>query len=100
MDSGASVVLIPEDVFRVLIRNGSIVEKDIIGFKNFTIADGTTSKRPIFLIKSLSIGKIIVHDVEAAVGELNSDLLLGQSFINKFKSIKIDNVTKELIIED
>lgn len=100
LDSGASVVLIPEDVFRVLIRNGTIMEKDIIGFKNFTIADGTTSKRPIFRIKSLAIGKIIVNDVEAAVGELNSDLLLGQSFIKKFKSIKIDNIAKELIIEN
>lgn len=99
LDSGASVVLIPEDVFSVLIRNGTISKSDILGYSTFTIADGTSSKKPIFKIKSLSIGNITVTDVEATIGELNSDLLLGQSFIQKFKSIKIDNSTNELIIE-
>jgi len=99
LDSGASVVLIPEDVFSVLVRNGTISKNDILGYKTFTIADGTSSKKPIFKIKSLTIGNITVTDIEAAIGELNSDLLLGQSFIQKFKSIKIDNTTNELFIE-
>ncbi|TRX00981.1 retropepsin-like aspartic protease [Flavobacterium gawalongense] len=100
LDSGASVVLIPEDVFSVLVRNGTISKNDILGYKTFTIADGSSSKKPIFKIKSLTIGKITVTDIEATIGELNSDLLLGQSFIQKFKSIKIDNKSNELIIEN
>jgi predicted aspartyl protease len=99
LDSGASVVLIPEDVFSVLVRNGTILKSDILGYQNFTIADGTTSKKPVFRIKSLTIGNITVTDIEATIGELNSDLLLGQSFIQKFKSIKIDNSSNELVIE-
>lgn len=100
LDSGASVVLIPEDVFSVLVRNGTILKTDILGYKTFTIADGTSSKKPIFKIKSLTIGNITVADIEATIGELNSDLLLGQSFIQKFKSIKIDNMTNQLVIEN
>lgn len=100
LDSGASVVLIPEDVFSVLVRNGTISNDDILGYKNFTIADGTSSQKPIFKIKSLSIGNITVNNIEASIGEKNSDLLLGQSFIQKFKSIKIDNSSNELIIEN
>ena len=100
IDSGASVVLIPEDVFSVLVRNGTISKNDILGYKTFTIADGTSSKKPIFKIKSLTIGTITVTDIEAAIGELNSDLLLGQSFIQKFKSIKIENKSNELVIEN
>ena len=100
LDSGASVVLIPEDVFSVLVRNGTISKNDILGYKTFTIADGTSSQKPVFKIKSLTIGNITVNNIEATVGEKNSDLLLGQSFIRKFKSIKIDNSSNELIIEN
>lgn len=100
LDSGASVVLIPEDVFSVLVRNGTISKEDILGYKTFTIADGTSSKKPVFKIKSLTIGTITVNNIEATIGEKNSDLLLGQSFIQKFKSIKIDNASNQLIIEN
>jgi len=99
LDSGASVVLIPEDVFSVLVRNGTILKSDIIGKKTFTIADGTSTKLTTFIIKSLTLGTITVTNIEASIGRMNSDLLLGQSFIKKFKSIKINNLSNELIIE-
>jgi len=98
-DSGASLVLIPEDVFRVLVRMKKIKKEHMLGVQKFTIADGNTMEKPVFLIKSLKIGHIEVKDVKASVGELNSDLLLGQSFQKKFKVLKIDNNNNKLIIE-
>ncbi len=98
-DSGASIVLIPEDVFRVLLRMKTIKKEDMLGVQKFTIADGSTMEKPIFLIKSLKIGNIEVNNIKASVGELNSDLLLGQSFQKKFKVLKIDNRNNKLIIE-
>lgn len=98
-DSGASVVLIPEDVFRVLLRLNAIKKEHMLGLQEFTIADGSTMKKPVFLIESLKIGNIEVNNIEAAVGELNSNLLLGQSFQKEFKLIKIDNKNNKLIID-
>ncbi len=98
-DSGASIVLIPEDVFRVLLRMKTIEKKHMLGTKKFSIADGSIMEKPVFMLESLKIGNIEVNNVEASVGELNSDLLLGQSFQKKFKVLKIDNNNNKLIIE-
>ena len=98
-DSGASIVLIPEDVFRVLIRMKTIKKEHMLGVQRFTIADGSTMEKPVFLISSLKIGNIEIENVKASVGELNSDLLLGQSFQKEFKVLKIDNKNNKLIIE-
>ena len=98
-DSGASIVLIPEDVFRVLIRMKTIKKEHMLGVQRFTIADGSTMEKPVFLISSLKIGNIEVKDIKASIGELDSDLLLGQSFQKKFKVLKIDNNNNKLIIE-
>lgn len=99
-DSGASSVLIPEDVFRVLVRTKTITKSDMRGTQKFSIADGSIIEKPIFILKSLKLGDIIVYDIEASVGNIDSDLLLGQSFQKQFKQIKIDNIEKTLIVEE
>jgi uncharacterized protein len=41
LDSGASDVLIPADVFLTLIRTGTVSESDLIGSKTYSLADGS-----------------------------------------------------------
>jgi predicted aspartyl protease len=67
--------------------------------QKFKIADGSIIDKPVIIIKSLKIGDIEVKNIKASVGDLNSDLLLGQSFQKRFKILKIDNISNELIIE-
>lgn len=97
-DSGASDVLISYDVFSTLIRMGKIKESDLREIKYYTIADGSTIKSQTFLIQSLRIGDITVHNVLASVSGIEADLLLGQSFQKKFKKVTIDNISEELVI--
>jgi aspartyl protease family protein len=99
-DSGASYVLLPEDVFRVLLRTETVKREDIIGVERFSIADGSVIEKPVFILKQLKVGNITVTNIKASVGNMDSELLLGQSFQKKFKKIRVDNSDKTLNIEE
>jgi clan AA aspartic protease (TIGR02281 family) len=98
VDSGASDVSIPSDVFASLLRSGAITESDITGSRQFVDANGDTSRAKVFIIRSLKVGSVEVSRVEADVAPVNAPLLLGQSFLKRFKSWSIDNATQELIL--
>ncbi len=98
VDSGASDVSIPSDVFASLRRSGAITEADITGSRQFLDANGDTSRAKVFVIRSLKVGNVEVSRVEADVAPVNAPLLLGQSFLKRFKSWSIDNATQELIL--
>lgn len=98
VDSGASSVVIPEDVFGTLIRTGTIDEGDLIGKKSFTLADGSTKVQDTFRIRSLKVGDRVLHDVEASVAPVAGELLLGQSFLRRFKSWSMDNQRGVLVL--
>jgi clan AA aspartic protease (TIGR02281 family) len=98
VDSGASDVSIPSDVFSSLLRSGAITQADIKGSRQFEDANGGTSSAKVFIIRSLKVGNVEVSGVEADVAPLNAPLLLGQSFLKRFKSWSIDNATQELIL--
>lgn len=91
VDSGASTVVVPADVFGTLIRTGTISDADLTGKQNFTLADGSTQTQETFRIRSLTIGDRVLHDVEASVAPIAGSLLLGQSFLRRFKSWSMDN---------
>jgi clan AA aspartic protease (TIGR02281 family) len=98
VDSGASDVSIPSDVFSQLLRSGAIAQTDITGSRQFVDANGDTSRAKVFVIRSLKVGNVEVSKVEADVAPVNAPLLLGQSFLKRFKSWSIDNATQELIL--
>jgi clan AA aspartic protease (TIGR02281 family) len=98
VDSGASDVSIPSDVFASLLRSGAITEGDITGSRQFRDANGDTSRAKVFMIRSLKVGNVEVSRVEADVAPVNAPLLLGQSFLKRFKSWSIDNATQELVL--
>ena len=52
-----------------------------------------------FIIWSLKVGDQIVENVRASIGGEKGSLLLGQSFLGKFKSWAMDNAIHELVLE-
>jgi predicted aspartyl protease len=99
VDSGAADVSVPDDVFSTLRRKGTIKDSDIIDGQIFVFADGSKSKSFTFPIKSLQVGGIVVERVMGGVTPKQGDLLLGQSFLGRFKSWSIDNNKKVLLLE-
>jgi clan AA aspartic protease (TIGR02281 family) len=99
LDSGASDVSVPADVFSTLKRTSTVKDADLIGQQSYVLADGSTTQSAIFKIRSLRIGELVVEDVKASVTPSHASLLLGQSFLERFKSWSIDNTTHELLLE-
>jgi predicted aspartyl protease len=100
VDSGASDVSIPDDVFRTLVRQGSIRRSDYLGARIFVLADGAHVPSQTFVLRSLKVGGREIRDVTASVSNAHGTLLLGQSFLRRFKSWSIDNRRKVLVLQD
>jgi clan AA aspartic protease (TIGR02281 family) len=98
VDSGASDVSIPADVFSRLVEANTVTQADITGIRNYKNADGEVFQSKTFVIRSLKIGNIEAPKVQAKVSPSNAPPLLGQSFLKRFKSWSIDNSTQELIL--
>jgi TPR repeat protein len=98
VDSGASDVQIPKDVFLTLIRAETIKESDYRPGKTFVLANGSKVKSDRFILRSMKVGESTYLDVEASVGGFDAPLLLGQSFLSKFGEWKIDNKNAKLIL--
>ena len=96
IDSGSSDVSIPSDVVKTLIRTGTLAERDFTGTQTYVLADGTKMPSRTFVIKTLKVGDIELKDVKANVASENGNLLLGQSFLGRFRTWAIDN-TKQVL---
>jgi clan AA aspartic protease (TIGR02281 family) len=99
LDSGASDVSIPSDVFRTLVRTGTITKEDTIGSETYTLADGSRKKATTFRIRSLKVGPKGLEDVKGSVAEDDSPLLLGMSFLSRFRSWSVDNERHVLVLK-
>lgn len=99
VDSGASDVSVPADVVSTLIRTGTINDDDFLGKRTYTLADGSTVPSETFRIRSLKVGSTILEDVAASIAPARGQLLLGQSFLARFRSWSIDNRRKVLILQ-
>ena len=99
VDSGASDVSIPEDVFTTLVRAGAVRREDLTGKDAYTTADGSSHTELTFTIRSLKVGGVEVHDVAGSVAPSGAPLLLGQSFLSRFKTWSIDNSNQRLALQ-
>jgi predicted aspartyl protease len=99
VDSGAGDVTVPQDVFSTLIRTGTIQESDLMGTRTYRLANGSTEALPTFKIRSLTLAGTVIEDVSGSVTAVEGSLLLGQSFLTRFKSWSIDNAEEALMLE-
>ena len=98
LDSGAAVVTIPADVAMTLIRTGTLTRDDYLGRETFRLADGRTTPSTILRIRTLKVGDIVVHDVQASVTDAKGSLLLGQTFLTRLSTWSIDNARHVLVL--
>ena len=98
VDSGAADVSIPADVVTTLIRTGTITDGDFLGEQSYTLADGSKVPSKQFVIRSLKVGDRILEKVTGSVAPIAGSLLLGQSFLSRFKSWSIDNQKRALVL--
>ena len=98
IDSGSADVSIPADVVLTLMRAGTISSSDFIGEQTYKLADGSTVPSVTFLIRSLKVGSREIQNVTASVTAVEGSLLLGQTFLSRFKSWSIDNQREMLVL--
>ncbi|HUJ52932.1 MAG TPA: retropepsin-like aspartic protease [Steroidobacteraceae bacterium] len=91
IDSGSADVSIPEEVFTLLIREGTVAQQDMLDTRRYRLADGSEQTSRRFLIRSLRVGNVELRDVVASVVPEGGELLLGQSFLSRLSSWSIDN---------
>lgn len=99
VDSGAADVSIPSDVVTTLMRTGTLKKSDFLGQKTYVLADGSKVPSQTFRIRSMKVGDRVVENITGSVSSADGVLLLGQSFLGRFKSWSIDNSKHVLLLE-
>jgi len=99
VDSGAADVAVPADVVGTLIRAGTIEKSDFTGKQTYVLADGSAAPTSTFVIRSLKVGDVLIENVRGSVSPTAGSLLLGQSFLQRFKSWSMDNNKHVLVLE-
>jgi hypothetical protein len=100
VDSGAADVSIPADVVMTLMRTGTLKKTDFLGEKTYFLADGSKVPSQTFRIRSLKVGNRVIENVNGSVASVKGDLLLGQSFLGRFKSWSVDNTKHALLLSE
>ena len=99
VDSGAADVNIPADVVLTLVRTGTLNSSDFLGTQTYRLADGSTVPSQTFRIRSLKVGNKLLENVTGSIAPVDGSLLLGQSFLSRFRSWSIDNRRLVLILD-
>ena len=98
VDSGAADVSIPADVVATLLRTETITDADFLDKQTYQLADGSTVPSQRFVIRTLKIGDKTLENVVGSIAPVAGSLLLGQSFLSRFKSWSRDNQRRALIL--
>ena len=81
-----------------LSRTGTIVGADFLGKQTYEMADGSTVTNSTILIRSLKVGDKRLENVRGSIAGGKGTLLLGQSFLQRFKTWSIDNQRHVLVL--
>lgn len=99
-DTGASDVTISSVEADFMFKNGYLSEKDIKDKTYYQIANGQISEGTTITLREVKIGDAVLHNVDASVVKSQrAPLLLGQSAMERFGAITIDNQNNKLIIK-
>lgn len=99
IDSGASDVSVSAGVMDKLMQSGTVSKADFLGKQVYHLADGSTVSSETFRIHVLKVGDREVRDVMGSVTNDADSLLLGQSFLRRFRSWSIDNQRQVLLLK-
>ena len=83
-----------------VLKNGYLSEKDVKGKKYYQIANGEISAGTVITLREVKIGDAVLRNVDASVVKSQkAPLLLGQSAMERFGTITIDNINNKLLIK-
>ena len=99
-DTGASSVSISSVEASFMLKNGYLKEEDMKGKEYFSTATGEIHEGTIIRLRKIKIGDAVLRNVDASVAHnQQAPLLLGQSVLERFGTITIDNINSKLIIK-
>jgi predicted aspartyl protease len=86
-----------ERVNNALMAQGTITKDDLLGQETYKSADGSINLSPVFLLHSIKIGNVEVHNVRASTSKGDMPLL-GQAFLRRFSNWSIDNTANVILL--
>jgi clan AA aspartic protease (TIGR02281 family) len=99
-DTGAADVTISSVEANFMLKNGYLSDGDIKGKRNYITASGDIHEGTVLRLKEVKLGDAALKNIEASVvHSQKAPLLLGQSVLEKFGTITIDNVNSKLLIK-
>ncbi len=99
LDTGASEVHIPADVFLTLARTNTIGHSHFLKSARYQIADGSIVESKRVRLQSLKIGDHYLTDVTASIGQVDGPLLLGQNALSQLEPWYIDSNKMLFVME-
>lgn len=97
LDTGASSVSVSQVESDFMLKNGYLKSSDIKGNSRYVDAQGETHTEKSVRLRSIKIGEIEVSDIRAGVvSNQKAPLLLGQSVLERFGKVEIDQ-TKNIL---
>lgn len=99
-DTGASSICISPAEATVLYRQGTLRKEDVLDVEYFQDATGRISEGTKINLREVKIGNMVLENVKATVVDnVNAPLLLGQTVLERFGRIEIDNENNEIILK-
>lgn len=99
-DTGASSVTISSVEANFMLKNGYLQEADIKGKEYYSVATGEIHEGTTIRLQKIKIGDAVLRNVDASVvHNQQAPLLLGQSVLERFGTVTIDNINSKLIIK-
>ena len=99
VDSGASDVTVSPAIFKAMVDGGHVTDDDLIDVRKYRTASGAVIEGLRFRMPPMSIGGHTVRNVVGSVSPRSGNtMLLGQSFLRKFRVWAIDNKAGVLVL--
>lgn len=99
-DTGASDVTISSVEANFMFKNGYLSGNDVKGKTHYMTASGDIHEGTVLRLREVKLGDAVLKNIEASVvGNQKAPLLLGQSVLEKFGTITIDNINSKLKIK-
>ena len=99
-DTGASAVTISSVEANFMLKNGYLKSDDIKGKEYYSVATGEIHEGTTIRLREIKIGDAILRNVDASVvHNQQAPLLLGQTVLERFGTVTIDNINSKLIIK-
>lgn len=99
-DTGASSVTMSSVEANFMLKNDYLSAKDLGGKEYYRIADGGITEGTLVTLREVKIGDFVLKNVKASVvSNQKAPILLGQSVMERFGTITIDNIGGKLLIK-